>query len=336
MLHLLLETERDHHYLAAGFPSLFEFTTKELGYSPASAYRRIQSMRLLKTMPELGPQIEAGTLSLCVAAKTQSFFKKEDDRRKSEGLEKLGESTRQDIAQSMVGVSTRDCERKLVAISPDAALPQEKNRPVAPGKNLIQFVVDDAVLAKFEKLKLLLAHQVTSGQYDQLFSTLADFALKKLEKSKPSPTNHSPLEAVAPLACGALPPVEVMGPAHFVADSALTDLSQSQHQSESEPQSDAIFQPQPASEPRAESRPSARSRYISADVRRAVWIRDQGQCQFLDPRSQRRCLSRFSLEVDHIQPFAKNGPNTFENLRLYCRAHNQYSAKSMGLMQSGR
>ncbi|MGK5081807.1 hypothetical protein WDW37_00755 [Bdellovibrionota bacterium FG-1] len=74
VLHLLREVERDGHYLEMGYPSLFEFATQALGYSSGSAHRRIQSMRLLKILPEMESKIEDGSLSLCVAAKTQSFF----------------------------------------------------------------------------------------------------------------------------------------------------------------------------------------------------------------------------------------------------------------------
>jgi len=85
VLHLLREVETDGHYLEMGFPTLFEFATRSLGYSAGAAHRRIQSMRLLRTIPEMEEKIEDGSLSLCVAAKTQSFFRNEDQKRKSEG-----------------------------------------------------------------------------------------------------------------------------------------------------------------------------------------------------------------------------------------------------------
>ena len=35
-----------------GYPSLFEFCIKELGYSESSAQRRISAMRIIKNIPE--------------------------------------------------------------------------------------------------------------------------------------------------------------------------------------------------------------------------------------------------------------------------------------------
>ncbi|MBI2520140.1 MAG: hypothetical protein HYV97_06975, partial [Bdellovibrio sp.] len=44
----LLEIESRKLYLELGYGSLFQFAVKELGYSEASAMRRIEGMRFLK------------------------------------------------------------------------------------------------------------------------------------------------------------------------------------------------------------------------------------------------------------------------------------------------
>lgn len=70
---------------------------------------------------------------------------------------------------------------------------------------------------------------------------------------------------------------------------------------------------------------SSDSRQVPAAVRRQVWQRDSGQCTFVSA-SGRRCDSRRDLELDHVQPFARGGRTSVENLRLRCRAHDQYEA----------
>ena len=74
ILHYLREIEIRHIYLERGYSSLFVWAVKELKYSDGAAQRRIQSMRLLKTFPELEGKIESGDLSLSVAAQTQTLF----------------------------------------------------------------------------------------------------------------------------------------------------------------------------------------------------------------------------------------------------------------------
>jgi len=61
-------------------------------------------------------------------------------------------------------------------------------------------------------------------------------------------------------------------------------------------------------------------------VKFAVWQRDGGQCTFTS-ESGHRCGSSAHLEYDQAVPVARGGVATVENLRLRCRAHNQYEAE---------
>jgi 5-methylcytosine-specific restriction endonuclease McrA len=77
---------------------------------------------------------------------------------------------------------------------------------------------------------------------------------------------------------------------------------------------------------RSRSRSTQDGRYIPADVRRAVRRRDGDQCTFVS-EAGRRCSAKAPLEFDHIVEVARGGKPTVGNLRLLCRAHNQYEAE---------
>ena len=65
---------------------------------------------------------------------------------------------------------------------------------------------------------------------------------------------------------------------------------------------------------------------IPAAVRRAVWQRDQGRCNWpIDGGGV--CGSTHRLELDHIVPWARGGETTVENLRLTCSRHNLAAAR---------
>ena len=70
----------------------------------------------------------------------------------------------------------------------------------------------------------------------------------------------------------------------------------------------------------------AKGRHIPAAVKRAVYERDGVQCTFVSDKGK-RCESRTSLELDHIDPVARGGESTTDNLRVRCRVHNQYEAE---------
>jgi hypothetical protein len=70
----------------------------------------------------------------------------------------------------------------------------------------------------------------------------------------------------------------------------------------------------------------ARREHLPAHLRRAVWERAQGRCQW-PLESGGTCCSTLRLEVDHVEPRARGGPTVLANLRLLCAAHNQESAR---------
>jgi hypothetical protein len=65
---------------------------------------------------------------------------------------------------------------------------------------------------------------------------------------------------------------------------------------------------------------------IPADVRRAVYERDQGQCTF-EAADGTRCAARRFLEFDHTIMVCRGGQPTIEGLRLRCKPHNQHAAE---------
>lgn len=73
---------------------------------------------------------------------------------------------------------------------------------------------------------------------------------------------------------------------------------------------------------------SIRRPHIPAELRRQVWARDRGCCQFRVPGGG-ICGSLWQCEVDHIIPVARSGATTLENLRVLCKAHNLQAAREV-------
>ena len=79
--------------------------------------------------------------------------------------------------------------------------------------------------------------------------------------------------------------------------------------------------------PRAGGRRETVSRrHIPAHVKRAVRERDGDRCTFVSVAGN-RCPARALLQFDHIEPVARGGRTTTDNIRLRCRAHNQFEAE---------
>jgi hypothetical protein len=69
-----------------------------------------------------------------------------------------------------------------------------------------------------------------------------------------------------------------------------------------------------------------RSRYISKNVRREVYQKAQGQCEYVSPEGN-RCQCRKFLQYEHTTPFSKGGLNNIATLVLFCSEHNALRAK---------
>jgi 5-methylcytosine-specific restriction endonuclease McrA len=77
--------------------------------------------------------------------------------------------------------------------------------------------------------------------------------------------------------------------------------------------------------PRKEPRPSSTDA-VPAHVKRAVWLRAGGRCEWVLPSGD-RCDSTRKLEYDHILALALGGKSTLDNVRLACRPHNLLAAR---------
>lgn len=302
ILHALREVEIRKLHLEMGYPDLYEFAMKELGYSAGAAYRRISAMRLLQAMPEIAPRLENGELGIENASQAQSFFRKEDQRRRETGELKLTLEEKQEVVAELFGKSTREGQRVLMNRSPEVMTPSEKLRPLPEQKTLVQFVASAELMEKLEALKHLLAHKNYEGRMDILIEQLADLALNKL-KPKAAPTIQNPLlDAKAESS-------------HSIVSTNQKIMPVLQH---------AYPSPAPGIE--------KRSRYIPASERRKVLLRDQNGCTYKDAKSGRTCQSQHGLQFDHVVPFSQGGQNTAANLTLRCGAHNRYRAYKVSLL----
>ncbi len=288
ILRHLREVETRRLFLARGFPSLFAFCTKALGYSEGEAHVRIQAMRLLTALPQVESHIEAGRLSLTVAAQAQSKFRKYE---KTSTPIKAAQKTA--IVEELLDSSAREAERKLATHFPETKLPRDKMRPLTKELTRIEFNANQQLCEKLEKLKALLAHKNFSGRMDLLIEELADQALKKLNHEanlkRPAKPKKMPLQSEPK------------------NDDPLLEASQV-----------GI----------APLRPEETNRYIRVAVKNALWKRDQGKCQYLDLETGKKCATSHGLQIDHIHEFHKGGSNELKNLRLLCGSHNRWRNQS--------
>jgi hypothetical protein len=311
ILHYLKEVEERKLYLEKGYSSLFAFLTEEIGYSESTAYRRIQAMRLIQDMPQVEEKLQKGKLSLTVASQFQDFIKKENKKRKMNRKPKLSTEEKGDLLAKIEGTSSRKCQQKLVELSPELALPQEKTKPLTPETIFYQFTANKKLHKNIQRLKNLTSHQNPEGKLEALFEEITDIALDRLDperrearRKKRSNFRSDNSNELEPLK----------------AKKEFTSFSMAPGRA-----------PEGARGRGEEAEPLLSAlkvdRYISPKLRDKIWLRDQGKCQYRDKKTGKTCGSKHFLEIDHRYPYSLGGEHFEENLQLRCRAHNQYQVK---------
>ena len=81
----LRELERRRLYLTLGCSSLFDYATRELGYSEAAAWRRIKAMRLCGEVEGARERMRNGSLTLNSAALLQNAFDRQERKQSGGG-----------------------------------------------------------------------------------------------------------------------------------------------------------------------------------------------------------------------------------------------------------
>jgi hypothetical protein len=319
LLAYLAEVDDRRLYAAAGHPSMFAWCVEELHLSEDEAFRRIRAARVARRFPVLFTMLAEGRLHLSAVGMLAPYLTPEN----ADGL--LAAATHQNKAA---------IERLLAERFPQPDLPARiEALTLAP--QLVPGRVDGADpqlvpgRVKFSDTKLQPATVIESPS-----AATVGFAFE----AAPSPGTVRP--RVAPLAPGryalqltvaqdtyeklryaqallghSVPSGELAQVLDRALDALIARLEQRKFAATSRP-----------CQPRRPRRDSANPRHVPAEVRRAVWARDGGQCTFVSGAGH-RCPARTRLEFDHVEPVARGGRATVRGMRLRCRAHNQYAAE---------
>ena len=312
VIECLEEIESRRLYSKYGYSTLWEFVVKELGYDSGSAQRRINAMRISRVVPEVKEALTSSVLCLSTISMIEQFTKNERKQRNKT----YSAAEKKELLDQVAHKSTRETEAILKAISPDSILPKEKQRVVNSDLIEISFLADQETTALLCEMKRLLsggkANPTTADAIKQALKIAVTDKSKKMQ-----PRTDSMAKA--------------------------TRQTRVQNQNQPQPQNSNLFRPAtPSNDTRCGSssptkpnhsragvgpipRP-ARRKYISVHKRRAVYQEAGNQCTFVSPLTGKRCESRHQLELEHIQPFAKNGSDDLENLTLLCKSHNLYNA----------
>jgi len=312
LLDYLVEVDLRRLYSTVnGCSSLFDYLVKVLGFSHPAAAERVNTVRLIRAVPPVKEHLEAGKLTLTSAAQIQRFVNAE--QKVHPRGRAVSSQEKEKVVEACLGKSKREVEKTLLEkqSEPARALTQEKIRALSAKRSEIKFTVDEATLEKLQQLKELIGNPSLERIFDQALDALL------LAEKKKRGVIHAKGEV--PDTTGAMTQKKLTDTASYTDTGVNTDTSATHCQ--------------PADWPSLKARTEAQlnSRFIPIDLKRFVFTRSNGQCEFVDPRTKTRCHSRFRLQIDHELPLALGGKTEASNLRHLCLSHNLRMAMQAGL-----
>jgi hypothetical protein len=290
VLTLINEAEVIKYYLKRGHSSMFCYLTKELGYSEGSAYRRLESARLLRSTSGLSESLNQGEINLSQTALLQSAIKQQQK------ISEVSVHQKNTLLNRIKGLNQTQTKRILQETFPEVKWSTEKLAPRSEGKTLISFEVSEEELKLIEQAKSILSHTCPEQKTKEVFLKLCE----KLVKAKINPQQRKSVQT-----------------------------KNDNENNKALGKTDEVQKLESDIKIKSEI-PKAREP-ISTRLRREIFMRADYQCEFKNHDTHHRCESRVFLEIDHIKPVAFGGTSHPENLRVLCRAHNQYLAEEAGI-----
>jgi len=316
---MIAEVDRRKLFLDLGHTSLFSYLTTGMGYTPASAQRRIDAARLLSSVPEMRGELESGALNLMqISVLSQSLRQKKKE-------------------------------------SPKVSLGVGEKRVQQDESLRLELTLSKEQQEKLQLARKLLSHKHPSLSWAELFSVLAEELIKrrdprrepkrKSKRASPRPelTGKNESEKLASTfktevtrKCepqnSALTKDDTTNLENDFKMEAVRDQRSADKQEHFALAIHRIAMVNPDQDRTknlnrpSKRRPRIMRKAIPFSTKRAIHRRDHS-CQWIDPISKQKCNSRFQLELDHIKPVWAGGKNQPDNLQLLCRVHNQLKYK---------
>jgi hypothetical protein len=305
----LAEFDRAKGWRELGYAGLFPFLERELGLSKSAAFFRMKAAQLIQAFPEIVEPLRDGRLCLSTIAEVAKVLTPENREAVVPRFFHRSKQEAMEISAELAPV--QDPPKRTVVTVVRRELPGSEHPGLVLRETSSQTVLPEelalAPSARSEALARMVAPRdeivPLTGDLRRMHITVSRNFREKVEAAKMALSHSAPGASL-----------------EQVLEAGLDLILEKDAKKKA-----LVAEPRPAKDPNLLR---FDTRYIPAEIRREVWKRDQGMCQW-PLEGGGICGSTFQLEVDHIDGFQPGKPITAKDLRVCCDPHNDLHARQV-------
>src|SRR5262245_21506231 len=301
----IAEYDERRLYVPAGYPSMFAYCVEVLHRSEEAAYKRIRAARAARRFPVIFDMVADGRLHLSGVVLLAAYL---TEHNASELLSLASHRTKMEIERLL---AERFPRPDLPALVQTVSLPAS---PPPAADRATELELSPGTVARTPELSPGTVQAPTASTAETTRPVVKPLGPQRYAvQFTMSQSVHDKLRYVQELLSHQLTSGDIAQVFEQALDALIPQLEKRKFA--------AADRPRPGGR-----RSSASPRTIPAGVRRAVWKRDGGQCTYVSEDGH-RCPARKFVEFDHVIEIARGGEAAVTDIRLRCRAHNQYAAE---------
>ncbi len=318
--------DRERRWVELGHSSLFYFLHRELGLSAGAAQYRKTAAELIQRYPQLEEPLRDGRLCLMSVCELARVLTQEN---LDEVLPRFFHRSRREAREIAVEIRPEVAPRREIVAAVPRATPFQLVEMGCPGGSPTANPTATAMPTTTATGTLMPiatgipaatrpvrdAVEPVTADLRRLHVTVSRRLLAKLEAARDGLSHSLPCASTEQVLEAALDALL----AKQAARKGLVTRPRA-------PAAAASPVPGLAVGPVETAGASTGRAHIPARVKREVWTRDGGRCQW-PLEAGGVCGATRSLELDHVVPLARGGLPTTANLRVLCRFHNQLAAR---------
>jgi hypothetical protein len=275
---------------------------KELGFSEGAAYNRMGVARAARRLPAILDALRSGTVHLAGLRVLVPHLDEENHER---------------LLAEAAGKSKREIEEMAARLSPKPPVPDSMRKlPARPRASLFEPLAgaEPASAGRMASPPPEARAPTRREERRPVVAPLSDDSYQ-IQFTAPRAV-HDKIRQAQDLLRHRVPKGELAVVIETALDALIDRLKKERFAVGRRPRKQSV--PPPISA----------SRHIPDAIKRAVYERAEGRCEFVDEIG-RRCTGTGGLEFDHLEGFARTHVHSVEGIRLVCRSHNVHAAEQL-------